>query len=83
MNILWKSNSVKNHQCIMPSSLAVFLREKYFGCSTHNNLIQNPRSGGYLHILGFQINIGEREGVTGRLRLCLESITRSLNNNRG
>ena len=62
MKILLKSNSVKNHQCIMPSSLAVFLSAKYFGCSTHNNLIQNPRSAGYLHILGSQINTGEREG---------------------
>ena len=35
---------------------------KYFGCSAHNNLIQNPGSGGYLHILESQINTGEREG---------------------
>ena len=48
----------------MPSS-AVLLRAKCFGCSNRNNLIQNPRNGGYLHILGYQINIGEREGEQG------------------
>ena len=68
----------------MPSSLVVFLRAKYFGCSTDNNLIQNPRSGGYLHILGSQTNIGVREGGNWEIgRLCLESITRSLNNKQG
>ena len=55
----------------MPSSLAVFLCAKYFGCSTHNNLIQNPRSGGYLHILGSEINIGEREGGNWEIEAML------------
>lgn len=81
LKLLQKSKFVKNHQCVIPSSLAVFLSAKFFGCSTHNNLIQNPENGGYPSYSEVpNKHWGEGGEITGDWRLWLESITRSLSN---